>query len=284
MKREAGVSCIRRSNPTGHHYFISSLQEAGVDGWVKLGVDAQAAVLFDPMTGRMGRAKVRQEQGTTEVYLQLASGESCILQTYSDAKDSDLLQADGSALTAWTYLKPSETLPTRTLRTGWTLSFPATQPTITGSFALDTLSAWTSVKGIPAATTCKGTSRYTTTVKFDKKQLKQKSTHWLLDLGDVRESAHVYVNGQDVGTLFAVPYRTDITPYLKAGDNRIEVDVTGLAANYVAEMDRQGTVWRKFKDANIANLKGGRVSYYGEWDVMPCGLNSVVQIIPYVAE
>jgi hypothetical protein len=92
------------------------------------------------------------------------------------------------------------------------------------------------------------------------------------------------VNGREVATLFAVPYRTDITPYLKSGENHIEVDVTGLAANYVAEMDRQGTVWRRFKDANIANLKGGRVSYYGDWDVMPCGLNSAVRLIPYVAE
>lgn len=48
-----------------------------------------------------------------------------------------------------------------------------------------------------------------------------------------------------------------------------------LAANYLAEMDRRGIVWRNFKDANIANLKGGKVSYYGNWDVMPCGLNSV---------
>jgi hypothetical protein len=284
MKREAGLSCIRRSNPTGHHYFISSLQADGVDGWVKLGVEAQAAVLFDPMTGRMGRARLRHEQGTTEVYLQLASGESCILQTYADATDADLLQADGTPLAAWTYLKPSETLPTRTLRSGWTLSFPATQPAIAGSYALDTLSAWTSVPEIPSATTCKGTGRYATTVRLDKKQLKQKSVHWILDLGDVRESARVYVNGREVATLFAVPYRTDITPYLKSGENHIEVDVTGLAANYVAEMDRQGTVWRRFKDANIANLKGGRVSYYGDWDVMPCGLNSAVRLIPYVAE
>jgi hypothetical protein len=282
MKREAGVSCIRRSNETGHHYFISSLQQAGVDGWVKLAVKAESAVLFDPMTGRMGRAKVRQENGTTEVYLQLASGESCILQTYAAA--ADLTDASGSALSAWPYLTPAPAAETKTLRTGWTLSFPATQPEIAGSFALDTLAAWTSLSEVPAARTCKGTGRYTTTVKFDKKQLKQNGLRWILDLGDVRESAHVYVNGQDAGTLFAVPFRVDITPYLKSGKNLIEVDVTGLAANYVAEMDRQGVVWRKFKDANIANLKGGRVSYYGDWDVMPCGLNNSVQIVPYLVE
>jgi hypothetical protein len=44
-------------------------------------------------------------------------------------------------------------------------------------------------------------------------------------------------------------------------------------------MDRRGIIWRRFKDANIANLKGGRVSYYGNWDIMPAGLNSTVKLI-----
>jgi hypothetical protein len=96
----------------------------------------------------------------------------------------------------------------------------------------------------------------------------------------VRESARVRINGQEAGTLFAVPFRVDVTPYLRIGKNTIEIDVTGLAANYVAQMDRDKVIWRKFKDANIANLKGGKISYYGDWDVLPCGLNGIVQLIP----
>ena len=121
----------------------------------------------------------------------------------------------------------------------------------------------------------KGTARYETEVKLIKKQLKAAET-WILDLGDVRESAHVYVNGQDAGVAFCAPFRLDVTSLLKSGKNLIQIDVTGLAANYVAEMDRRGIKWRIFKNANIANLKGGAVSYYGNWDVMPGGLNGTV--------
>ncbi len=282
MKSEAGVSCIRRSNATGHHYFISSLQHAGVDGWVKLAVDAKSAVIFDPMTGRMGRARLRQENGATEAYLQLASGESCILQTFADVTADELVTSDGNPLGDWTYLSASTVASPITLKSGWTLTFPATEPAIEGSYALDSVCAWTLLSNVPNATKSKGTARYSTTVKMSKKQLKQ--GRWMLDLGDVRESARVFVNGNEVGTLFAVPYRIDVTDYLKSGVNKLDIDVTGLAANYVAEMDRQGIVWRKFKDANIANLKGGRVSYYGDWDVMPCGLNSSVQLLPFTVE
>ena len=131
----------------------------------------------------------------------------------------------------------------------------------------------------------KGTARYATTVKLSKKQL-QKSGYadWTLDLGDVRESAHVYVNGHDAGTLFAVPYRLNIGQWLRPGKNVIEVDVTGLAANYVAQMDRDGKVWRIFKDANIANLlpSEGRESNYSGWGVMPGGLNGSVRLVPQI--
>lgn len=82
MKTKFGLQAIRRVNDTGHHYFISSLQNKGVDGWITLGTNAAAAALFNPMTGECGEAKVRQANGKTQVYLQLKSGESIILQTY----------------------------------------------------------------------------------------------------------------------------------------------------------------------------------------------------------
>lgn len=281
MKSEAGLSSIRRSNPTGHHYFISSLQNKGVDGWVKLAVKAEAAVIFDPMTGDKGTAQVRNHNGTTEVRLQLASGESCILQTYSQ-KTPDIQDGTGAALTAWPYHKPAEGLEAITLDKGWSISFPATQPVMEGSHKLKTLKPWTELD-IPNARTSKGTARYSIDIKLSKKQLSAKNAdEWILDLGDVRESAHVYVNGKDAGIAFAVPYRIKVGHLLKPGKNRIEIDVTGLAANYLAEMDRNGIVWRKFKNANIANLKGGSVSYYGNWDVMPCGLNSEVKLVPLI--
>ena len=164
--------------------------------------------------------------------------------------------------------------------TAYTWTLTPTEMTAFGSLEsvqMQGVQPWTNLDSMWQ--TARGTARYSVEVKLSQKQIKQ-AAGWVLDLGDVRESATVYVNGKRAGTVFAVPYRVDVTPYLHAGKNTIEIDVTGLPANYVAEMDRRGIIWRRFKDANIANLKGGKISYYGNWDVMPAGLNSTIRLIP----
>lgn len=53
----------------------------------------------------------------------------------------------------------------------------------------------------------------------------------LLDLGQVANIAEVAVNGKPAATLWALPYRTDITALLKPGANRITVRVTNTWRN-----------------------------------------------------
>ena len=94
----------------------------------------------------------------------------------------------------------------------------------------------------------------------------------------MRESARVRINGQDAGTLWAVPYRCSIGKFLHAGKNTIEIEVTNLPANRIAEMDRKGVNWRIFKDINIAAL-GYKKGNYAGWEPVPSGLLGPVQII-----
>lgn len=81
---------------------------------------------------------------------------------------------------------------------------------------------------------------------------------WILDLGDVRESARVRINGQDAGTAWAVPYQLKVGKWLKPGDNKIEIEVTNLPANRIADMDRRGEKWRIFNEINVVNLQYNR--------------------------
>jgi hypothetical protein len=106
---------------------------------------------------------------------------------------------------------------------------------------------------------------------------------YILDLGDVRESAHVLVNGKDAGLLFAVPFRVDVTPYLYEGLNTLAIEVTNLPANRIAEMDRKGIEWRKFKEINVVDLNY-KTNRYGAWKPVPSGLNSDVKLIPCTVE
>jgi len=267
LTSQYGLKSIRRRNAQGYHYFISSLQPRSVEGWVRLATPAQGAYIFNPLTGKVAPAAVRQTDGHAEVYLSLASGESCILQTTLKSPLSQPAAAPAQQIAALDLTHQPWTLTPRDFQTWGEL--PA-QTLANG------LQPWTSLS--PLWQTGKGTARYATTLKLSKKQLNAAPT-LILDLGDVRESAHVYINGQDAGIAFCAPFRLDVTGLLKAGKNIVEIDVTGLAANYVSEMDRRGIKWRIFKNANIANLKGGAVSYYGNWEVMPGGLNSEVKLL-----
>ena len=102
----------------------------------------------------------------------------------------------------------------------------------------------------------------------------------MLDLGDVRESARIVLNGQEVGTLFAVPFRCDITPFVKRGKNTLQVYVTNLPANRIAQMDRDGVQWRHFKEINVVDLNY-KTTRYDQWEPVPSGLNSPVRLPIY---
>ena len=99
-----------------------------------------------------------------------------------------------------------------------------------------------------------------------------------IDLGDVRESARVYINDVYVGCAWCVPYVLNFDgKILKRIGNHIRIEVTNLPANRIADMDRRGVQWRKFDDINIVNINYKHRTY-NRWKPMPSGLNSSVRI------
>ena len=50
----------------------------------------------------------------------------------------------------------------------------------------------------------------------------------------VREAAVVWVNGTRVGSVWCPPYAIDVTGALRAGTNRLRIDVANLAINAMA--------------------------------------------------
>ncbi|WP_300858856.1 glycosylhydrolase-like jelly roll fold domain-containing protein [uncultured Duncaniella sp.] len=102
----------------------------------------------------------------------------------------------------------------------------------------------------------------------------------MLDLGDVRESADVKVNDQAAGKVWSVPFTLNIGRFLRPGVNTLEIDVTNLQANRIADFERRGVNWRIFKDANIASVTNAKKFSFGDWPTIPSGLNSKVTLTP----
>ena len=265
IKSVYGAHCIRRALDNGFSYFISSLQDKGVDGWVTLGSGGESAVIYDPMSGKAGEAEVRTEEGKFQVRIQIASGESVIVRTFNTKE---------SSTDVWEYV--NGTLPEEiVLDKGWTLSFPWSEPAVDRTFALAKTGSWTEI-GDATLRINSGKGLYVNSFQIKDKD---SADDWILDLGDVRESATVKVNGKEIGCLWAVPYRVSIGDCLKEGLNTLEVEVTNLPANRISEYDRQGVKWRRFKDINVVNIHY-TLSNYSDWDPVPSGLCSPVRIIP----
>jgi hypothetical protein len=261
MKTKFGLSAIRRSNADGYHYFISGLQSKDVNNWVTLAVPVKSVVIFDPLTGENGKARLRTENGMNQVYLQIKSGESLILKTFTQ---SDVIVHE------WEYLQvPKQIIE---LKNNWKLHFEQSEPKIEGNFELNQLGSWTELNK-PGARINRGTGIYQTTFKIDNPGYGE----YVLELGDVRESARVIVNGEAVSTLWSVPFECKIGKFLKKGTNSIQIEVTNLPANAIAGLDRSKEEWRIFKEINMVDINYKK-SDYSLWKPMPSGLLGPVKI------
>ena len=120
-----------------------------------------------------------------------------------------------------------------------------------------------------------GTGIYTTTVTLNKSQA---AGSWQIDLGDVRESARVYINDTYIGCAWAVPFILDCGKTLRQGDNVIRIEVTNLPANRIADYDRRNIPWRKMKEINVVDINYKKTTY-GNWKPMKSGLNSQVRLV-----
>ena len=254
MKTKFGLRAIRRRNADGWHYFIVNLTPRDIEGDVTLAVPFKSATWFNPMNGDIQPAAV----SNGKLHIALHSGESRILQTSAEPSS---------------YVTPKpQTAEAITLQGPWSLSFIDEKPKVSQTFHLDSLQTWETLSDSAAVTM--GTGVYTTSFKLSAKQAKQ---HWQIDLGDVRESARVYINGQFVGCAWAVPFILDCGDTLRKGQNQLRIEVTNLPANRIAELDRKGVEWRKFNEINVVDIDYKNTSYAG-WAPVPSGLNSSVKL------
>jgi hypothetical protein len=108
----------------------------------------------------------------------------------------------------------------------WQVRFPTgwgAPPQIT----LDNLISWSDHPD-PGVKYFSGTATYSKTLTLAPWGADQRI---YLDLGNVQIMAKVRLNGKDLGILWKTPYRVDITPAAKPGDNALEIDVVNLWVN-----------------------------------------------------
>jgi Glycosyl hydrolases family 2, sugar binding domain len=150
----------------------------------------------------------------------------------------------------------------------WTVRFPPDRGA-PAEQAFPRLMSW-SESGVNGIRYFSGTASYAKDFVVDAAWLGTRD-RVMLDLGDVRDVADVVVNGTPVRTLWAPPYRTDVTRLLKAGNNRLEVRVTNLWVNRIIGDLQPGTD-RKYAFTVVP-------VYKADSPLLPSGLLGPVSLI-----
>ena len=257
---ETGLKFVRRRDGDAFIYFLVNHTAQPIEGFIPLNAKATTAALFDPLSGRAGLGTVRTAaDGRMEIRMQLRPGQTLIVST-AEPKD----------LPDWDYLVPSS--GKQTVGGPWSLQFLAGGPELPGRRNLDTLQSWTQLD--PAGEAFSGTALYRTELLLPE----DGTSAWRLDLGDLRESAKVRVNGRDIGTVWAAPFEW-VTDAFKPGNNTLELEVTNLAANRLRAKELRGEPWKIFKEINMVNKDYEPFDATG-WEPVPSGLLGPVTLTP----
>lgn len=260
VRSTLGLRAIRRSNPGGHHYFIANLTPDDVEACVPLAVEFTDAAWFNPLDGTVIRADVDADG---QIAVSLRSGESRILQTYGAPVDLPA-PAPGGRSGA-----PDIDLTAQP----WKLTFIESAPAESRTFDLPRLMPWTELDDSTLRDLA-GTGVYETEFTLTEEEA---SAPRAIELGDVRESARVFINSKEAGTAWCVPFTLDCRDLLRPGVNTLRIEVTNLPANRIAALDRAGVEWRKFNEINIVDINY-RKTGYGNWETVPSGLASTVRL------
>jgi hypothetical protein len=251
---EKGLQFVRRSLSEGSYYFVVNWGKEPVNGWIQLKANAKSVAIFDPMFGKIGLAAIKSNQDETEVYLQLAVGQSIILKTFESEVKGALYHYVKTAGEPQEITRLGEGSPSRSGKGTWTVSFIEGGPELPQPIEIQQLGSWTNFGG-EAVKNFSGTAKYTIAFKLPSTKDEGRETSdedgWLLDLGRVCESAVVTLNGKELGTLISPPFRIMVLKEQMAEKNILEIKVSNLMGNRIADLDRRGVIWKKFYNVNF---------------------------------
>jgi hypothetical protein len=260
MVDQPGVRFIRRTVENGAVYFVANRSNR-LETAVTFNRSGQVAVLMDPWTGRAGTVPVTASKAGSRVRLSLEPGQSLFIR---------LLAAAPAALPTWDDSAPAgKELP---LTGNWRVTPVAGGPVLPPAFTVNSPGSWTAQGGDWER--FGGTARYRLAFAAP---AAVRGACWV-DLGAVGQSARVYLNGADLGTVVLPPFRVRAERLLP-GENVLEVEVTNLSANRIRDLDRRQIVWRNFHDINLVNIDYKPFNA-ADWPVFASGLLGPVTLQP----
>ncbi|MBE6414884.1 MAG: glycoside hydrolase [Verrucomicrobiaceae bacterium] len=217
-------------------YFIANQSQKFSRGKIALAVDADQIVYFNPITKVWGVLNSEKTAKGTEFDLELLSGQSCIIYAF------DKCRSEFANLKTLSFSKDAEA---KSITGEWQIDFLRAIPTpipaeqMPPSYVTKRLASWTEFNNENTSNFC-GVARYSIDFALD-----NPSGKYVLDLGDVRDCAKVYINGNLVGSVWSIPYRLDIPEGILKKNNTLVIEVTNNSFNRAKEFFKNNPDWLK---------------------------------------
>jgi hypothetical protein len=245
---EKGFHFLKMQLNDENWYMIFNTDTVVKDEWVELAVPAKSYVFFNPVNGEINLPKSDKNRIRLQLdpeqclFVKCAKNESKIQPFLYENANSEPLEINGL----------------------WKIVFVKGGPVFPGNLQTDELMSWTKT-GDEETRRFAGTVRYTTDFHYDKND-----KNGILNLGIVKDCAHVKLNGKDFGTLPGPSFKVKVDN-LAQGNNILQVEVTNVAANRIRDLDKNGVVWRKFYDINFVDIDYEPFDA-SDWEIRDAGL------------
>ena len=216
-KEKHALQFIHRQSNTEDIYFLRNRSKSPFTSEVSFKQHGKNVEVWDPLTGKKYKVAAFKDNGTSTTFqLDLPLEGSCFVV---------FTPVDRNTLPLY---KKSFTVKSIALETPWQASFD-TNWGGPANATFDNLINWIDAEN-DSIKYYSGLATYNNTFEINADEI-EKFESILLDLGRVEVIARVELNGQTVGELWSNPFVCDITPFVKAGENKLEITVANLWPN-----------------------------------------------------
>ena len=243
--KDAFIDFIHRATPNTDLYFLANRKGGAETTEATFRVSGRQPELWDPVTGKMrDLPQFDSKDGCTTVPLEFdPSGSMFVVfrkATVGTGRRAVRLDRGVGANGPATPSNFPKLSPVQEITGPWTVQFDAQwfYPTAgldsepaKGRLVFANLDDW-SKRPEPAVKNFSGTAVYRKTFDLaDSSKIQNSKFKILLDLGTVKETARVKLNGKDLGVVWCTPWRVEITGAVKTGNNALEIEVVNLWPN-----------------------------------------------------
>ena len=231
--RASGLYFCHRRTDMEDIYFLNNHSDKTVSDFFHFNVSALSAELWNPVTGEKKPLQVHTDTGRAAIDITLAPRESFFV-IFSRSRPSE--KTNGETV--------HSVVAEQTVGGKWMVQFDPSMGGPHKPIVMDELRDWTQnedshIKYYSGTAICKNKFRL---------GKKDKQATYRLNVPLLNTVVEVIVNGHSAGIVWCSPYTLDITPYVRKGNNQLELHIANSLWNRLVGdaslPDQQRIVWQ----------------------------------------